>query len=172
MRTNEHYQLIEILTAPNKRFLARQNALDYLKTVTIEEPQENAPEATTAPSSRTGAQNRAMHVGFELIATTLNDAGLDIRAVLKQEIEIPWTKDTVKEYLWKPVMKLAVGKQSTRELDKVGEIERVWDVVMRHLSQNHHIEYIPFPNNQSVGLAQMENLTNDNYPEYQGEPTI
>ena len=50
---------------------------------------------------RTKAQNKAMHLFFEHTAQALNDAGLDMRAVLRDDVEIEWTQETVKEYLWK-----------------------------------------------------------------------
>ena len=54
---------------------------------------------------RTGQQNRALHKGCELLADALNDAGLDMRVVLKPEINIPWTKTSVKEYIIRPIMR-------------------------------------------------------------------
>lgn len=97
------------------------------------------------PKQRTSSQNSALHKGFELIAKALNEAGLDMRVVLKPEIEIPWTKSSVKEHIWRPVQILMLSKQSTTQLAKLNEIEDIWDVVMRHLGQNHGVEYIPFP---------------------------
>lgn len=38
---------------------------------------------------RTLTQNRAIHLWFTMLADALNDAGLDMRTVLKPEIEIP-----------------------------------------------------------------------------------
>lgn len=97
------------------------------------------------PKPRTSQQNRALHKGCELIATALNDAGLDMRKVLKPNIDIPWTKESVKEHIWRPVQLAMFNKLSTKELSKLSEIDEVWEVVMRFLMQNHHIEYIPFP---------------------------
>ena len=95
---------------------------------------------------RTGTQNNAMHKGFEIVATTLNAGGLDMRKVLKPEIEIEWTTESVKKYLFKPVMKIMTGKTSTTALGKTdGEIEKIWDTVMRFLGEKHHVDYVPFP---------------------------
>jgi len=122
--------------------------------------------------SRTSTQNSALHLGFQLIADALNGAGLDMRKVLKPEISMDWNTLTVKEYLFKPVMKLMTLKDSTTKLDKTAEIDKVWETVMRFLMENHHIEYINFPSDEKrqmeelsgVRLAQHSNLTNDNYP--------
>jgi hypothetical protein len=121
----------------------------------------------------TRTQQKALHVGFKLIAEALNGSGLDMKAVLKPHIDIPWTDKSVKEYLFKPVMHLAVQKESTTELEKVGEIERVWDIVMRFLGENHGIEYIDFPhdpdkqamNERGYKLAAHEASKHEDYPD-------
>lgn len=92
---------------------------------------------------RTPQQNRALHLYFTLVADRLNAAGLDMRAVLKPDVEIPWSSDTVKEFLWRPVQKLSVGKDSTTVLT-TREIDRVYDVLNRFLAEKHGI-HEPFP---------------------------
>ena len=101
---------------------------------------------------RTLAQNSALHLGCSHIAHSLTEAGLDMKAVLKPEIDITWTTESVKEYIFKPVMKIMTSKKSTTELSKTsGEIAEIWEVIMRHLMEKHHIEYIPFPDIHEVG---------------------
>ena len=101
---------------------------------------------------RSNEQNNALHLGLSMIAKSLNDAGLDMKKVLKPEVDIPWTTDSVKEYLWRPVQKVMTGKKSTTELNKTNEIDEVWEVLMRHLGEKHELEFIPFPSkmNQNV----------------------
>ena len=97
------------------------------------------------PIPRTTTQNKAMHKGFQLLAEVLNDAGLDQRKVLKPSIAIPWSGASVKEQLFKPIMKAMLEKKSTTELEKQGEIDKVWDVLMRHLGEKFNLEYLEFP---------------------------
>lgn|SRR3990167_1614411 len=92
---------------------------------------------------RTARQNRALHLYFGLLAETFNDAGLDMRAVLKPEVDIPWTANTIKEYIWRPVQQLQVGKKSTTELSK-WEINQVWETINRHIAEKFGI-HEPFP---------------------------
>ena len=110
------------------------------------------------PSQRTLPQNSALHLGLGMIADSLNEAGLDIRKVLKPEVEIPWSVYMVKEYLFRPVMKLMTGKDSTKQLDKLNEIDGIWDTVMRFLGQNHRVEYIPFPVNEELQKIKNKDL--------------
>lgn len=142
---------------------------EYLKTVeTVEEPKGN----------RTNAQNRALHLDCKLIAEKLNDAGLDMKNVLKPNVQIPWSTESVKEYLWKPIMKVLYQKESTRDLDKTkGEIEHIHEVIMRELAEKHGIEHHPFPNDEQRQKEDMGGYKSDDrkdleYPEYTGQPTF
>ena len=94
--------------------------------------------------NRTSPQNKALHKYFSLLAEALNDAGLDMGQVLKKDSMIPWNKDSIKEYLWRPVQKVVVKKESTTELDKIGEIDDIYDVLNRHISEKFGI-HVSFP---------------------------
>uniref|UniRef100_A0A6H1ZGI3 Uncharacterized protein n=1 Tax=viral metagenome TaxID=1070528 RepID=A0A6H1ZGI3_9ZZZZ len=83
---------------------------------------------------RTIQQNKALHKYFELIAKALNDSGQDMRAVLKPEVEIPWSKESVKEFLWKPILKLQLGKDSTTKMT-TKDIDIIFDTFNRHISK-------------------------------------
>src|SRR3990167_2899771 len=111
---------------------------------------------------RTPSQNNSIHRGCKLIADALNNAGLDMRKVLKPEIEIPWTMQSAKDLIFRPVMKSMTSKQSTTELKKQGEIDEIWDTVMRFLGQNHGVEYIPFPSNEKDPAPLKDNQLKDN----------
>jgi hypothetical protein len=52
---------------------------------------------------RTNAQNNAIHKYCSLLADTFGMAGLDMKAVLKPEVEIPWTTESVKNHIWRPI---------------------------------------------------------------------
>ena len=106
---------------------------------------------------RTITQNRALHLWFELVATTLNDAGLDMRKTLKPSIDIPWTKMTVKDFLWRPIQKAMLQKDSTKKLT-TKEIDTVYDVINKHLSEKLGVHQ-PFPSIDEI----MANQEWENY---------
>lgn len=91
---------------------------------------------------RTHQQNKALHVLFNLLASELNLAGLDMRKTLKPGVEIPWTGRSVKEYLWRPVQKAQLNKNSTTELTTV-EIDQVFDTLNKHFGEKFglHVEF-------------------------------
>jgi hypothetical protein len=94
-------------------------------------------------NGRTGQQNKAMHKYFTLLAIALNDAGYDMRRLLKEEIDIPWRDVTIKDDLWRPIQIAVVGKESTSDLD-TDEPSKVFNVLSRHLSEKTGV-YVPFP---------------------------
>lgn len=92
---------------------------------------------------RTLRQNRALYKFFEILAITLNDAGLDMRKVLKPEVEIPWTPISVKTHLWHPLQKIMLEKSSTADLT-TKQISEIYEVLNRHLATTRGIS-VPFP---------------------------
>lgn len=92
---------------------------------------------------RTLTQNAAMHLYFELLAEALNEAGLDMKTVLKPEVDIPWTKESVKAHLWKPIQKIMMDKDSTTEMD-TSEPSDIYSVLQRHISEKFGI-FVEWP---------------------------
>ena len=95
---------------------------------------------------RTKKQNSALHVYFKLLADKFNDAGLDMKKVLKPEIDIPWTEKTIKEFLWRPVQKAILDKSSTTKPDRK-EYTEVYEVLNRHTAEKFGIS-LPFPSKE------------------------
>lgn len=97
---------------------------------------------------RTEAQNKALHLYFTQLAEMLNDAGLDMRKVLRPSISIPWSGETIKEYLWKPVMEFQLQKSSTTEMT-TKDIDEVYDTINRHIGEKFGIT-LEFPSMESL----------------------
>lgn len=89
-------------------------------------------------TSRSTKQNNSLHKFCELLAHELNSAGLDMREVLKPSVDIPWSKDAVKEFIWKPIQKSMNLKKSTTELT-TKEVGEVYEVINRHISEKFGI---------------------------------
>lgn len=138
-----------------KLLISNREALN-LFVAELKEGTEGEMEVRLAPSSdtqRSKQQNKAMHLWFQLVAEALNAAGYTIQKVLTHfKIEIDWTKDSVKEVLWKQTQKALLGKDSTTELSKHEDIDLVYNHVNRFLGEKLQIESIPFPSyeNQEI----------------------
>lgn len=93
--------------------------------------------------TRTNKQNRALHLWLRKLVLELDNAGLDMKAVLKPEIDIPWTDDLAKQFLWKPVQKAMLGKERTRDLE-TDEVSKVYETLNRHMANKFGVS-VPFP---------------------------
>jgi len=91
----------------------------------------------------TPQQRKALHLFFDMLADELNNAGLDMKAVLKPEVDIPWSKLTVKDHLWKPIEAAMIDKDSTEDMTNE-EVSEIYEVLNRHLASKLGVS-VPFP---------------------------
>lgn len=107
---------------------------------------------------RTPLQNKSLHKFCEMLADAFNDAGLDMKAVLKPDIDIPWRKESVKEHIWRPIQLAMLNKESTVKLE-TKECSEVYEVLSRHLGDKFGI-HVPWPSldEQSKQEASYENI--------------
>lgn len=106
---------------------------------------------------RTVKQNNSLHLYCSLLADAFNEAGLDMKIVLKPDVDIEWNTESVKKYIWKSVQKAVLGTESTTVLKKQRDIDLVYDHINRHLSERfaEWIAPIAFPSleNQTKELT-------------------
>jgi len=93
---------------------------------------------------RTLTQNRALHLFCQWLADTLNDAGKDMRRTLRQDVDIPWTGQSVKEHLWRPIQQAMTSKASTTEITTTEPTE-IHAVLSRHLGERLGIQCPDWP---------------------------
>jgi len=96
---------------------------------------------------RTGQQNRALHLYYQMLAKELNDAGYTVQLVLKEKIDIDWSPRLIKEILWREAQRAILGKDSTTELSKQGDIDLVYSHLNRHLSEKFGL-HVAFPSHE------------------------
>lgn len=100
------------------------------------------------PKQRTLSQNSALHLYCSHLAAGLNAAGFDMKRTLKHDVDIPWTAETVKEFLWRPIQKAQLMKHSTTQLT-TKEIDAVVDTLTRHLGEKTGV-YVEFPSIETL----------------------
>lgn len=98
-----------------------------------------------ANKQRTLTQNRAIHKYLSMLSEDLNNAGLDMKKVIKDEVDIPWDEEggNAKEMLWRPIQMAMKLPKSTADLSTI-EVNQVYQVLSRHMSVKHNI-CTPFP---------------------------
>lgn len=97
---------------------------------------------------RSYKQNNALHLYCQQLADELNNSGLDMKQVLKSSVDIPWTTETVKDYLWRPVQKQKTGKKSTTDLTK-NEVSEIYEIINRYLGEKTGV-YVEFPHEAPI----------------------
>ena len=93
---------------------------------------------------RTIQQNKSLHLFCQQLADILNEAGYDMKRVLKHDVEIPWTMENCKNHLWRPIQKALTDKQSTTALDTV-EPSQIHQILSRHLADKLGVAAPPWP---------------------------
>ena len=81
-------------------------------------------------------QRGALHVWCGMLADTLNECGryrVILSPINRREIECPWSMNTVKEDIYKPVLEALSGKDSTEDQTSA-EPSDVAMVISKHFS--------------------------------------
>ena len=92
---------------------------------------------------RSARQNNALHVWLSMVAKALNDEGRDMKKTLKADVEIPWTTQTAKDHLWRPVQIAVCGQESTVDAAKIDYV-KVFEILNRHFGEKFNL-HIPWP---------------------------
>jgi len=97
---------------------------------------------------KTDTQRAAIHVWLRDLATILNDSGLERIAIMEKlkskGVELPWTLESTKEIIYKPVLEAMTGKTSTEKMNTV-EPCAVAIVIARHMGERYGVTCPPWP---------------------------
>jgi hypothetical protein len=102
---------------------------------------------------RTDNQNRSLHLYFTHVAQELNAGGYTVQLAVKERMDLDFTPEIVKELIWRPAQKAIIKKVSTTTLDKVSDINEVYETVNRHLAEKFGI-HVPWPSEQTKNELQ------------------
>ena len=115
---------------------------------------------------RTLQQNRALHLAFTQLGDALNSQGLTMLEVLKKnKIQVPWSGETIKEYMWRPIQNALLMKKSTTELTTT-EIDKVFEIIHKHLVESFPgIDLPKFPSIESMMIDMEERKAHNSMEE-------
>ena len=118
---------------------------------------------TKQPQKRTKTQNNALHLYLTQVAEALDREGHTMQDVIKciTKVEIRPTMHNVKEIIWREIQKAQLGKESTTDLNKQEDIDKVYDAMNKWLGHYFSI-HIPFPNDEQ---KQWEKISHQSYDE-------
>lgn len=123
---------------------------------------------------RTPTQNASLHLWFNLIEREAENQGVTWDMLVKHTSQLRVTSEGLKSAC-KQLIKALWGYDSTTQLKKTGDIDKVIDHMTDWLSKE--MEVPPFPcdedkqNLSGQRIGAINNLSESNYPEYK-EPTI
>ncbi len=101
-------------------------------------------ETEKSERKRTPTQNNCIYDWAESCAEYMNMAGLDMKKVLKEEAEIPWTKQSFVDNCWREVQLAMYQIESTRDISTV-QCTIIHEVVNRHINESQGVQLPPWP---------------------------
>lgn len=139
-------------------------ALSFLRSIEVQ------------AGNRTDTQNRSLHLWYTQVSDECNKNGVDAKLVMSKVIRMDMTPEFIKA-MWKTLQQALFKTKSTTELKKTGQIDRVYDHFVRFFANEFELELPPFPVDEKkhlagIKIAQVNNLSNEDYPEYVGPPKL
>ena len=102
---------------------------------------------------KTPAQRSAVHLWIRHVAEQLNDAGLEKRVVIERlgerGIDMPWTQESFKADVYKPIFQSVFAKQSTEEASTTDH-DKIYHGLIRWFALEFEIELPPFPSKDTA----------------------
>lgn len=140
-------ELIVKLEFTNKlalsKFLSSNQEAGYKGLYTVEIEKEKG--------KRTLPQNDSLHLWFRQMAKALNEGGFSFKFPLGDKlVELDWNTKLFKENVWRPIQIALTGKVSTTNLDKVKEIDVVYEHLNRFFSAKPFFLHVPFPSEENM----------------------
>jgi len=92
----------------------------------------------------TQKQRGSLHIWCDMMADTLNSAGLDMKLVLAHQADIPWSMISFKEHIWKKTLKAMSDKDSTEDQSTVDPSD-VYMVLARYFGEKMGVTVPAWP---------------------------
>lgn len=99
-------------------------------------------------ADRTWRQNNTLHLLFRRMAKDLNDAGFEIPHPFKPDLEIPYSEESVKELLYKPIITMYFKVDRSTELT-TEQLSESMTILVDAVNRNTGV-YTPIPTGEPV----------------------
>ena len=108
---------------------------DVLKLVEfLLKAKDQSVEVKIYKNTRTNKQLRSIWLYCGLVAEELNEAGLDIRLALEEDLEVSWNKELIMNIYWRTIQETLFDTISTKDL-KTHQVSEVYEELNRHISK-------------------------------------
>ena len=99
-------------------------------------------------ADRTWRQNNTLHLLFRRMAKGLNDAGFEIPHPFKPDLEIPYSEESVKELLYKPIITMYFKVDRSTDLD-TEQLSESMTILVDAVNRNTGV-YVHIPTGEPV----------------------
>ena len=99
-------------------------------------------------ADRTWRQNNTLHLLFRRMAEALNDAGFEIAHPFKPDLEIPYSEESVKELLYKPIITMYFKVDRSTDLD-TEQLSESMTILVDAVNRNTGV-YVHIPTGEPV----------------------
>ena len=99
-------------------------------------------------ADRTWRQNNTLHLLFRRMAEALNDAGFEIPHPFKPDLEIPYSEESVKELLYKPIINMYFKVDRSTDLD-TKQLSESMTILVDAVNRNTGV-YVHIPTGEPV----------------------
>lgn len=130
-----------------------KDIIDFCKKENIRLPLEQAKAFENffndrfIKKTKTIQQHKAVFLYCKWNAEDLNNQGITMNEFFKKGIELPFTTESFREYVWKRTQKILFGTESINDLKKFGNIDMIFDVITKARAEKK-LDYIPFPDKE------------------------
>ena len=98
---------------------------------------------------RSGLQNSALHKYCTLLANALNESGQELIIIINaKQSEVPWSMETVKDLMWRPIQK-AITKQKSSTKCSTTDYPVIYETLNRHTAEKLGV-FVPWPSKETM----------------------
>ena len=101
------------------------------------------------PHKRSSQQNKSLHVLFQNISFELNRIGMEFtyNGIKGITLQTTYTPEIVKEFIWKPLQRVMLDKDSTTKLT-TSDINAIFEILGRYFAEKGVV--IDFPSAETI----------------------
>lgn len=109
----------------------------------LEEFEGREVEIKLVKNVRSNRQNNALHLYLSKWAELLNENGIGMKMIVRNDFDIPPTMELLKENVWRKIQISMFNKHSTTELS-TDEINKIYDVINKEFGERYGL-HVPWP---------------------------
>ena len=126
-----------------------KNTAEFFIAYINDQVEQGTPRVYTIQKmDRTYRQNNTLHLLFRRMAEALNDSGFEISPPFKPDREMPWSQESVKDLLYRPIITSYFKVPRSSHLN-TEELSKSMEILVDAVNRNTGV-YVPIPVNEPL----------------------